>query len=93
MEIKEIVNHYVNFTNDILEVSFRTIDDDDTESYASLKAKLDAGFNLWVNHRSFFFSVEGRAQFDFSEHKYRLKSLVQGKIVDFDLKFIELKVF
>jgi hypothetical protein len=31
MEIKEIVNHYVNFTNDILEVSFRTIDDDDTE--------------------------------------------------------------
>jgi hypothetical protein len=31
MEIKEIINHYVNFTNDILEVSFRTIDDDDTE--------------------------------------------------------------
>ena len=31
MEIKEIVNHYVNFTNDILEVSFRTIDDEDTE--------------------------------------------------------------
>ena len=31
MEIKEIVNHYVNFTNDILEVSFRTIDDDDNE--------------------------------------------------------------
>ena len=31
MEIKEIINHYVNFTNDILEVSFRTIDDDDNE--------------------------------------------------------------
>jgi hypothetical protein len=31
MEIKEIVNHYVNFTNDILEVSFRTIDDADNE--------------------------------------------------------------
>ena len=31
MEIKEIINHYVNFTNDILEVSFRTIDDEDTE--------------------------------------------------------------
>ena len=31
MEIKEIVNHYVNFTNDILEVSFRTIDDEDNE--------------------------------------------------------------
>jgi hypothetical protein len=31
MEIKEIVNHYVNFTNDILEVCFRTIDDADNE--------------------------------------------------------------
>ena len=31
MEIKEIVNHYVNFSNDILEVSFRTIDDSDSE--------------------------------------------------------------
>jgi hypothetical protein len=31
MEIKEIVNQYVNFTNDTLEVSFRTIDDDETE--------------------------------------------------------------
>ena len=31
MEIKEIVSYYVNNTNDILEVSFRTIDDDDTE--------------------------------------------------------------
>jgi len=31
MEIKEIVNHYVNFTNDVLEVSFRTIDDLDSE--------------------------------------------------------------
>jgi hypothetical protein len=31
MEIKEIVNYYVNFTNDILEVSFRTIDDADNE--------------------------------------------------------------
>jgi len=31
MEIKEIVNHYVNFSNDILEVSFRTIEDDDNE--------------------------------------------------------------
>ena len=32
-------------------------------------------------------------QFDFSEHKYRLNSLVQGKIVDFILTFNELKVF
>ena len=31
MEIKEIVNHYVNFSNDILEVSFRTIEDADNE--------------------------------------------------------------
>jgi len=31
MEIKEIVNYYVNFSNDILEVSFRTIDDSDNE--------------------------------------------------------------
>jgi hypothetical protein len=31
MEIKEIVSHYVNFSNDILEVSFRTIDDADNE--------------------------------------------------------------
>ena len=31
MEIKEIVSHYVNFSNDVLEVSFRTIDDTDNE--------------------------------------------------------------
>lgn len=31
MEIKEIVSYYVNNSNDVLEVSFRTIDDDDTE--------------------------------------------------------------
>jgi len=31
MEIKEIVNYYVNFSNDILEVSFRTIEDADNE--------------------------------------------------------------
>jgi predicted DNA-binding transcriptional regulator YafY len=31
MEIKEIVSHYLNYSNDVLEVSFRTIDDDENE--------------------------------------------------------------
>lgn len=33
-------------------------EDDEVEGYASLKAKLDAGLDLWRNHRSFFFSLE-----------------------------------
>jgi predicted DNA-binding transcriptional regulator YafY len=31
MEIKEIVSHYLNHSNESLEVSFRTIDDDENE--------------------------------------------------------------
>jgi len=31
MEIKEIVSHYLNHSNEALEVSFRTIDDDENE--------------------------------------------------------------
>lgn len=47
----------------------------------------------WVNHRSFFISSEGHAQFDFSDIKYQRKSLVQGKIIDLDFKFNEVKVY
>ena len=35
------------------------LDDEDEDNYASLKKKMDAGVDLWKNHRSFFFSTEG----------------------------------
>jgi len=31
MEIREIVSYYINHSNDVMEVSFRTIDDEDNE--------------------------------------------------------------
>jgi hypothetical protein len=68
-------------------------DEEEEETYGDLKRQLDAGIDLWQNHRSFFFSVEGRMQFDFTDEAYRLSHLVQGKIIDLELQFNELKVF
>lgn len=46
-----------------------------------------------MNHRSFFISSEGFTQFDFTDNRYTRKSLVQGKVVDLDVKFNEIKVY
>lgn len=55
----------------------------------------EENFDLWTNHRSFFFSFLSELTFDFNDHKHKLPaaSMVQGKVTNFDLKFKEMKVY
>jgi len=57
MEIKEIVNYYLNAETDILEVSFRTIDDDDEilrSDNIDYAVAIDYGFDLVTESLDFF---------------------------------------
>lgn len=57
MEIKEIVSYYLNGETDILEVAFRTIDDDDEilrSDNIDYSVAIDYGFDLITESLNFF---------------------------------------
>ena len=61
----------------------------DDEVSPKKREKVDS----WDNYRSFYFSSKGDLKFDFSEHLKKDLSLLQAKVVDFNLDVTELRIF
>jgi hypothetical protein len=70
MEIKEIINHYLDLEKNILDVTFKTIEDDEDESRTDridYLLVLEYGYDIVVETLDFFNDTDDDDEYEINE--------------------------
>jgi hypothetical protein len=70
MEIKEIINHYLDLEKNILDVTFKTIEDDEDESRTDridYLLVLDYGYDIVIETLDFFNDTDDDDEYEINE--------------------------
>jgi hypothetical protein len=70
MEIKEIINHYLDLEKNILDVTFKTIEDDEDESRTDridYLLVIDYGYDIVIETLDFFNDTDDDDEYEINE--------------------------
>jgi hypothetical protein len=70
MEIKEIINHYLDLEKNILDVTFKTIEDDEDESRTDRSdylLVLEYGYDIVIETLDFFNDTDDDDEYEINE--------------------------